>query len=171
MNLEVKFIGSYSSSFNIDCLISQMCELVGRLWEVLSTDSHYQTKLVFVNKFDCASFFTYKVSIELSDRFELSDTIKFCFKKWSIRRFQCPNEKSVGNTSFVWMPGFDWSFFFMWEGMVSDNSNLSDNSILILPVFLNPVTVSFPEKHLLLVIIYICSLVIIVNLLQILFHL
>ena len=26
-------------------------------------------------------------------------------------RFQCKNEKAVDNTSFVWIPGIDWSFF------------------------------------------------------------
>ena len=61
--------------------------------------------------------FLTRVSIELSDRFKLSDAILFYIKKWSIRRFhfQCQNKKAVGNAAFVWIPC---------------NSNLSDNLIL-----------------------------------------
>ena len=52
-----------------------------------------------------------KASIELSDRFELLNTSLFYIKKWSIPCFQCLNEKALGNTSFQWIPGIDWSFF------------------------------------------------------------
>ena len=53
------------------------------------------------------------VCIDLSDRSETSGAIKFYIKKWSISRFQCQIEEAMGNASFVWIPGIDWSFFDM----------------------------------------------------------
>ena len=45
-----------------------------------------------------------RIGIELSDKVRI-------IRKWLIRHFQRQVEDVVGNTSFVWISGIDWSFF------------------------------------------------------------